>query len=139
MNDMAVFIDTGIFVGGRNRNDVNHARAKELLRSALSGEFGRIFTSDYIVDESVTLALVRTRNLQIAVNVGRFIIDSPRIEKLVITRDEFNEAWNRFQKLGKKFLSFTDCTSLVLAEKRGASKIMSFDSHFDGLMERVHS
>jgi len=51
-----------------------------------------MLTSDYIVDESVTLALVRTRNVQIAVNVGKFIIDSPRIEKLIVGSDEFNEA-----------------------------------------------
>lgn len=137
-SSMAIFIDTGIFVAGRNKKDVNHTRAKQLLRSALQGEFGRIFTSDYIVDEAVTLALVRTHNLQIALNIGRFIIDSPRIEKLMVTRDEFNEVWNRFQKLGRRFLSFTDCASLVLAEKHAISRIMSFDSHFDGLIERIH-
>lgn len=135
---MGTFVDTSIFVAARNRSDANHARAEELLRSALKGEFGRIFTSDYIVDEAITLALVRTRNFQKAVNIGRFILESPRIERLTLTRDEFMESWNTFLKLGKKFLSFTDCTSLVLSENNGISRIMSFDSHFDGLIERVY-
>ncbi len=135
---MAIFIDTGIFVAARNKSDANHGRAKELLESALEGSFGRVITSDYIIDESVTLALVRTHNLHIAINVGKFTIDSPRIEKLIVSKDDFNDAWKRFQKMGKKFMSFTDCTTLVLAEKHGLSRIMSFDSHFDGLIERIH-
>ncbi len=135
---MAIFIDTGVFVAARNKSDVNRSRARELLRSGLSGEFGRLFTSDYIVDEAVTLALVRTRNFQLATNLGKFIIDSPRIERLAVTNDDFDESWKTFQKLGKKFLSFTDCTSLALAKNHSIPRIMSFDSHFDGLIERVH-
>lgn len=74
---MAIFIDTGVFVAVRNKSDVNYGRARELLRSGLSGEFGRIFTSDYIVDEAVTLALVRARNFQLAASLGKFIIILP--------------------------------------------------------------
>ncbi len=135
---MAIFIDTGVFVAARNKNDVNYTRAKELFKSVLKGDFGRIFTSDYIIDEAVTLALVRTRNHQIAVNTGKFILESPRIEKLTVSPDECNESWKTFLKLGKKFLSFTDCTSLVLAKNHGITRVMSFDSHFDGLAERVY-
>jgi predicted nucleic acid-binding protein len=90
------------------------------------------------MDESVTLALVRTHNPLIAVDIGHFIMDSSRIEKMLLTEDDFNHAWIKFQKLGKKFLSFTDCVTLVITEKHGVSKIMSFDSHFDGPMERIH-
>jgi len=104
MRLMAIFIDTGVFVAARNKSDSNHGRARELLKSALSGDFGRILTSDYIMDESVTLALVRTHNPQIAIDIGHFIMDSPRIEKLVLTEDDFNCAWIKFQKIGKKFL-----------------------------------
>lgn len=135
---MAIFVDTGLFVAARNKHDRNYARARELLQSALKGEYGRVFTSDYIVDEAVTLALVRTHNYQIAVNTGKLILDSPRIEKIIVNKDEFNESWETFLKFGKKYLSFTDCTSLVLSRKHGINKIMSFDSHFDGLMQREY-
>jgi hypothetical protein len=135
---MAIFIDTGVFVAARNKHDRNYARARDLLRSALNGEYGRIFTSDYIVGEAVTLALVRTHNYQVAVNTGKLIIDSPRIEKIIVSPDEFNESWETFLKFGKKYLSFTDCASLVLSRKHGISRIMSFDSHFDGLMQREY-
>lgn len=57
---MAVFIDTSIFVALRNADDENHPRSRELMRRTLKGEFGRIYTSDYIIEEAVTTALVRT-------------------------------------------------------------------------------
>jgi predicted nucleic acid-binding protein len=135
---MAVFVDTGIFVAVRNRKDRNHGRATDLMRRGLKAEFGIINTSDYVIDEAVTTALARTRNHQIAVNTGKYILGSPRIEVLTITREDFNLAWNKFQTFRDKFLSFTDCTSLTLMQRHGIERIMSFDSGFDGLAERIH-
>ena len=135
---MAIFLDTGIFVAARNSRDTNHERASQLVERALKGEFGAIYTSDYVVDEAVTTALSRTRDLRVAVNVGRLALDSPRIEKLYTGFAEFQSSWKRFQKFGSKPLSFTDCVTLTHMEKRGFDKIMSFDSGFDGLTTRIH-
>jgi hypothetical protein len=136
--ELAIFIDTGVFVAARNSRDVNHARASELFEQALRGEYGTIYTSDYVVDEAVTTALFRTNNFRIALNVGRLAVDSPRIEKLYTGPEEFQSSWERFQKLGRKPMSFTDCVSLMHMDRRGIGKIMSFDSGFDGLTTRVH-
>ena len=135
---MAVFIDTSIFVAVRNKRDRNHHRARELMKRALMAEFGVIHTSDYVIDEAVTTALARTRNHEIAVNTGRYILDSERVEKLSISREDFKLAWGKFQTIKDRFLSFTDCTSLALMERHGIERIMSFDSHFDGLAERLY-
>jgi len=134
---MAIFVDTSVFVAVRNAKDRNHERAKELMRRALMAEFGIIHTSDYVIDETVTTALARTRNHQMAVNTGRYILDSERIEKLPVTRDDFEAAWRRFQATKDKFLSFTDCTSLAIMESRKIERILSFDSNFDGLTQRI--
>jgi len=137
VSPVAVFVDTGIFVAVRNKKDRNHRRATELMKRALVAEFGVIHTSDYVIDEAVTTALARTRNHQIAVNTGRYILDSERIEKLAVSREDFDLAWSKFQKIRDKFLSFTDCTSLALIERHGIERIMSFDSNFDRLAERL--
>ena len=50
---MTVFVDTGIFVALHNADDDFHSRSKELMKQALKGNFGRIFTSDYVIDEAV--------------------------------------------------------------------------------------
>jgi hypothetical protein len=134
---VAVFIDTGIFVALHNADDQYHQRSKELMKNALKGKLGRIFTSDYIIDEAITTALARTRKHDIAVDLGAYIIESPRIIKLTIDQDTFNAAWIKFKTLEDKGLSFTDCTSVALIEKRGINRIMSFDCGFDGLTQRI--
>ena len=134
---MAVFVDTGIFVALRNADDDFHARSKELMKRALKGEFGRLYTSDYVVDEAITTALVRTKRHELAIDLGKYIIESPRITKVWVGEDSFNEAWIKFGVLKDKPLSFTDCISLALIEKSGMKQIMSFDCGFDGLVSRI--
>jgi predicted nucleic acid-binding protein len=132
-----VFIDTSVFVAANNKSDKNHARAIELMKQALEGKFGETFTSDYVIDESITTALARTRDHRIAISTGTFIIESPRIQKIYTNSSDFETAWAKFQKLGRKPMSFTDCVSLSHIDKRKIERIMSFDSDFDGLVTRI--
>jgi predicted nucleic acid-binding protein len=46
-------------------------------------------------------------------------------------------AWEKFGAFRDRPLSFTDCTSMALVEKKGIRQIMSFDGGFDGLVLRV--
>jgi len=57
-----VFLETGLFVAVNNKSDKNHTRARSLLEKALKGEYGVLFTSDYVIDEAVTTALARTHD-----------------------------------------------------------------------------
>ena len=135
---MAVFIDTGVFVALRNADDELHIRSVELMKRALKGEYGRTYTSDYVVDEAITTALVRTRRHDLAVDIGEYIIESPRITKLWTTKEAFDLAWEKFKAFADKPLSFSDCVSLALMEKNRVNQMMSFDSGFDGLIQRIY-
>ena len=135
---MTIFIDTGIFIALRNADDELHTRSKELMKKALKADYGRIYTSDYIIDEAVTTALVRTRRHDLATDIGKYIIESPRITKLWTTKEIFELAWQKFQTLKDKPLSFTDCTTLAHIQKNQIKQILSFDSDFDGLVQRVY-
>lgn len=135
---MAVYLDTGVIVAARNNRDRNHATGVRLLREAMEGSHGVAYTSDYVIDETVTTALARTHDFHIALRAGAVVIDSPRIEKLFTGQDVFALGWRKFRKFGKKPMSFTDCVSLAHMEKHGIEKIMSFDSEFDGLVTRLH-
>jgi predicted nucleic acid-binding protein len=135
---MAIFIDTGIFVALHNADDEFHLRSKELMKQALKCDFGRIFTSDYIIDEAVTTALIRTKKHDLAHDLGRSIIESPRITKLWVGEDVFELAWKKFSVFKDKPLSFTDCTSIAIVESKGIKQIMSFDRGFDGLVARIY-
>jgi len=135
---MAVFIDTNIFVALRNADDELHIRSKELMRRALKGEYGRIYTSDYVLDEAVTTALIRTKRHDLALDLGRYIIESPRITRLWVSEDSFNVAWEKFKAFADRPMSFTDCASLALMEKNRIKQMMSFDSGFDGVVQRIY-
>lgn len=134
---MAVFIDTCIFLALYDLDDRYHQRSKELIKNALRGDFGIMFTSDYIIDEAVTAALVRTRRHALAVELGEYTIKSTRMTKLTVDEDTFKTAWSKFKKFEDRGLSFTDCTTIALLEKHGIKNLMSFDCDFDGLTQRI--
>lgn len=133
---MSAFIDTCVFVAAINLDDKNHPRAKDLMESMLKGEHGPIYTSDYVVDETITLMLMRTKNHKMAMEVGEFILRSPRIRKLWVTEDIFESAWRKF-KSSKGLMSFTDFTSIALMEEYGIKHMVSFDSGFDKFVSRL--
>jgi predicted nucleic acid-binding protein len=50
-----------------------------ITRIALKGKYGQIYTSDYIYDEALPLALIRTNNIAVAMDIAE-VIQSPRIK-----------------------------------------------------------
>jgi len=108
------------------------------MKKALTGELGVIYTSEYIFDEVVTVALIRTKNLEIAIDIGNYILSSPRIKLLFINDEILKRARKVFQKYKEKRLSFTDCTTIALIEQHKIDKLMSFDQHFNGIVQRIY-
>jgi len=140
---LSVFIDSNIFIAFANKRDRNHARSVELLNRLRKSEFGAPYTSDYVFDEAVTAALVRTGRHDIAVKMGKLILGSKEdsIPSLVrLTRvDEriFSEAWTTFRTGRFGGLSFTDHTILAQLKEFETEALISFDTDFDGLATRI--
>ncbi|MHA1298831.1 MAG: type II toxin-antitoxin system VapC family toxin [Candidatus Helarchaeota archaeon] len=140
---MTIFLDSGIFIAFLNKKDVNHGRAKNLIKKIVKKEFGLAISSDYIFDEAVTATLIRTKKLEFALKVGELILginqDFPNIVKLIyISREIFLDAWKKFIKYKEKRLSFTDATVVSLMENHKIDYLCSFDSNFDGIVNRVY-
>ena len=133
---MSIFVDSCVFFAMYSKNDAYHAEAVRLLEFALSGRGGTLYTSDYVFDETVTLARVRTHNAEIALTIGKAIIGSNRVLMLKVDDDVFNQSWDIFCEYCNKGLSFTDCSSIALVKTHGIDTIFSFDSHFDGIINR---
>jgi hypothetical protein len=123
---MSAFIDTSAIVAYYNSRDQHHTQAVEILSRAIRGEYGRLFTSDYVFDEAVTVTLVRTKNLALAVRLGEVLLNS-EIEVLRVDEDAFNLAWKIFKDAN---LSFTDCTILALMRLYGIPTLITFDRGF---------
>jgi predicted nucleic acid-binding protein len=73
----------------------------------------------------------------LAIDLGNYIMETPRITRLRVSEDVFEKAWQKFKQFKDRPLGFTGCTSLALIEKSGIRQIMSFDSGFDGRAARV--
>ncbi len=129
---MAVLIDTEAFMAYRNTKDVHHEKADRLLRRALKGEFSTIYTTDYIYDEALTLAVVRTGNKNIATDISN-VISSPRIEMIIIDASILEQATTIFFMLFDKRISFTDATTMAVMQRDNIDNIITFDSHFNGM------
>lgn len=137
-HNLSAFIDSGVFFAACSLRDVYHDQAVKLLEKALRGEYGVLYTSDYIFDETVTLTRVRTRSIKAALLVGESILGS-RVRVLRVERDIFDSAWEIFKQYQDRNFSFTDCTSIALVREHKIDIILSFDDSFDGIVSREPS
>ncbi len=140
---MSVFIDTGVLVAFANSRDEHHGDATRILDAARGRRWGRVITSDYVFDETVTLLRARTNRPEAAVRLGQFILgtgEAGRVMDLAfVDPRSFLRAWVLFARMASKGLSFTDCTSLELMRALRIERIASFDRDFDGIVPRMSS
>ena len=126
-----------------NARDRDHERAVTLLREVAEGKYGMAYTSDHILDEALTLALVRTRRLEQALNAGLLILGSkekklPALARMLrVDKGTLQDSWKSFKSGKTPRLSFTDHTCVNLARSYTGGMIMSFDEHYDGLLTRI--
>ena len=129
---MKVFVDTSGLVARYNSRDEHHDEAMDYLQRIESGEADvrKLYTSDYVIDETITTIFARTTSFEVAKKCGEAIITSKAIERLPIDEQTFRQAWEFFKARGEIGLSFTDATSIVLIRKKGIDAVFTFDSHF---------
>lgn len=133
---MTVFIDSSVFVAYGNMDDLHHNKSKKIIEDIASKKYGEIFTSDYVFDESVTVALVRTKDLDKAVKLGKLILES-EITLLIVDDIIFKEAWRLFERDNRQKMSFTDLTNIAFMRTYEIGYIASFDEAFksvEGIM-----
>jgi predicted nucleic acid-binding protein len=119
------FVDTGAWVAPFVEADAQHRAAREWV----STNRDRLITSDYIVDEVLTLIAARFRR-QTAVRAGHVLFSEELAGLIQLTAEDKRRAWEIFRSHGDKGWSFTDCTSYVLMQRMGISNAFAFDRHF---------
>lgn len=129
---MKLFIDSGAFIALHSQTDAHYDEAVEKFKKILDGEIPvtRMYTSDYIISEAITVALARTSHKS-AVELGDAIVNSKSLEKLNVDEETFESAWRIFKKYTDKNFSFVDCTAFALMWRWGIKHVFSFDKHFD--------
>ena len=137
---MSLFLDTGVVVAAHNVRDANHARALEIVREVREGVHGTAYSSDFVFDEAVTLALVRARSRATALEVGRFFLPERPEQGFVVLAhvDEgtVRRSWDSFRRRDTQ-LSFTDWTTVETVRTLRIDRVASFDADLDPWVARL--
>ena len=120
-----IFVDTGAWYASLVPTDPDHSTAVQWLAA---NRFP-LLTTDYVIDEILTLLRVRgERKRALVLGARLFHRNIAEIHK--ITAAELMLAWKTFEQFDDKGWSFTDCTSKIVMEQLGIKVAFAFDHHF---------
>ena len=120
-----LFVDTGAWFAYTNAADPDHRRVQAILDDPP----GRLVTTNYVFDETVTLTQARLGHRR-AVIVGRTLLDPTLVDLLHISPADERAAWTLFERRADKSYSFTDCTSFVVMRRERMTRALALDDHF---------
>lgn len=122
------FFDTSGFYSLLVRRDRMHTRAAEFMAAA-AGVRGRFVTTDYVIDETVTLLKAR-RHGELVAPLFEAIDSSAAMRIEWMTSERFDEARAFCLRHPDKDWSFTDCASFVVMQSLGLREALTSDNHF---------
>jgi len=126
---VAVFLDTGVLVAAYNAQDQERAKAGSILRRAFNGEFGTVYTSQYVIDEGTTLLHARSKNRALSQSFLKKCLESKGLFTILgVSETNFVDTSKEYFK--QEELSFTDCSHVVLMRQHGIKNLATFDSGF---------
>lgn len=128
-----LFIDTWGWVVIHNRQEPRHAEVKAFYRK-FRLQMGMIYTTDYILDETLTL-LFRRLPSRLAKEIVTYLDEATQKGYLSlewITPERFETAKDlRLRFLDKPTISFTDLTSMAVMAELKIESILTADAHFE--------
>lgn len=134
-----IFVDASAWVARFKRDDRDHQRAVDIFRGQIPDDIPLI-TSNVVLYEVLTVLSMKAGK-EHALQFGHWFYEKA-VKRGMITQvfvDEAVEqkAWQLFQSVANKNVSFVDCTSVVLAADWDASEIVTFDKHFSQLIKSL--
>lgn len=122
------FVDSCAWLALFDRADKYHAIASSEFRKLHTSRL-KLITSDYILDETLTLLRYRC-NHRIALDFGNWVQASNNVKIVQVDQQLWQAAWQMFQDYSDKAWAFTDCTSFILMQEFDLSTAFTFDRHF---------
>lgn len=120
-----VFVDTSAWYALIDRADPDHGLVARALH-----EFSRdLATSDYVVDETLTLLRYRLGHNP-AVAFGDRVFGGGLATLLRTGQSEIRRGWDIFRGFDDQRFSFTDCISFALMERHKIVVAVALDSDF---------
>jgi predicted nucleic acid-binding protein len=121
-------MDTAGFLALWDAADEHHERAVR-LQTDVARKGRRFLTSDYIVDETVTLLLVRHSHAA-AADFLQTVVASESLQVQWVDSNRFDGAARLFIRHNDKEWSFTDCVSFELMRELKIQDAFTTDHHF---------
>ena len=123
---MSILLDASYFLALLNQDDVHHPRAREIAVKIDEQSYGIPFTTDHILDETISVAL-RKWGKERAIYCGTYVL---KTVQLVVSDEHFiQQSWRLFQET-KLQLSFTDCLNVMVCQAFQSKYIATFDKEF---------
>ena len=120
-----IFVDTGAWFASLIPTDPDHPNAVAWLNTNRSP----LLTTDYVIDETLTLLRARGEKKR-ALLLGERFFHSGLSLIHKVTDTDLMLAWETFERFADKDWSFTDCTSKVVIEQLDIKQAFAFDHHF---------
>jgi len=120
-----IFVDTGAWYAMATPSDRDHERAKAFIAANTEP----LVTSDYIVDELLTLFIVRGQKSK-GFEWRRDVLEAGGTKLTRVSEEDFANALRIYEQFADKQWSFTDCTSYVLMQRLALHKAFAFDDLF---------
>jgi uncharacterized protein len=126
-----LFVDTSGFKAFYDPKDEYHTRARRFTEQVAAKKIlmRGFITSDYVLDETLTLLLVGAGH-SVAATFAQAIRESRVFSTLYMNEDRFSKSLDLFVKSKDKEWSFTDCTCFLLMKEHGVRNVFTFDPHF---------
>jgi uncharacterized protein len=127
------FVDTSAWYAAYVPADSNHAAVRE----SLFAEGSSLITSDFVLDETITLlTLLSARNeRRRAVQFGRELLIKGIARLEIVTLMDIRAAYDILVLYRDKQWSFTDFTSLIVMQRLSIREAVSLDRDFHQMPE----
>ena len=124
----SIFIDTGAFLAWELRRDQHHEHARDGWET-LANSTVRLFTSEHVIDETLTL-LARRAGYAHAARRGKDYLQGHTLRILQSTPDDLERAIGIMEKYADQQVSYTDCISFSLMKREKLRSVFGFGRHF---------
>lgn len=124
----SVFVDTSAWYALIDRREESHRTTSGLVRR-LVADGVRLVSTDYVLDESYTLARARS-GTEAALALLDMIEGTSALDIEWIGSERFDRAVALFRRYHDQTVSFTDCTSFAVMRERGLTDALTWDQHF---------
>lgn len=132
-----LFVDANFIISLFRKNEKNHSIAKNNISKLLTDY--DCYVSNGVVNEVVTVIMMRTKSLNLTKKAYYFIKDNFTILNEYGIEKYNDRVFSVFQKYNEKTfkLSFIDCSIVIISNHYDLDGVISFDKKFK-LFKEIH-